>query len=232
MKVDFGVSVVIPVYNNADILPETIERLTNFLSQEFKRHELIFVDDGSTDSSWQLLTMAAGLDPKIRLLRHPRNLDQQQAVANGCLAASEDIIINTDADLPCALDDLKKIALIAAQGTELVFGRRISVLARARWRRLGTYAGGWIFRFLYGNAMSDFGCSTGGVRRSLVERIKEKPVRIWLLKVELLRYSESYCEIDIRPSNLYPLRKSGYSLLKLAKRFAAILWYKLTEPRS
>lgn len=231
VRANFGVSVVVPVYNNADILPETIERLTNFFSQEFLRYELIFVDDGSTDSSWQILTTAAAQNQNIRLLRHARNLDQQQAVANGALAASEEIIVNTDADLPCLLNDLKKIAIIASQGTELVFGKRVGNLATPYWRRLATRIGGWIFRRLYGHRMSDFGCSTGAVRKSLVERMKNASVRIWLLKVELLRFAESYVEAEVRYSNYFPHRRSGYSLCKLAKRFAAIFWYKIIRPR-
>lgn len=231
MKSDFGVSVVVPVYNNADILPATIGRLEEYLSREFKRYEIIFVDDGSDDESWQLLQQAASRNVKIRLLRHEKNLDQQQAVADGSLAAREDIIVNVDAHISCALADLKNIASIAHQGTELVFGRRTGGPAHAWWRRLGTRFVGWLFRLLYSYQMSDFGCSIGAVRRGLVDRMRQNQnsVRIWLLKVELLRYAESYTEVDIGPPELVRPRKSGYTLLKLAKRFWAIIWYKLAR---
>jgi glycosyltransferase involved in cell wall biosynthesis len=231
MKADFGVSVVIAVYNNADILPETIRRLTDFFTHEFLRFELIFVDDGSTDDSWRLLEAAAATDARIRVLRHEKNLDQQHAVANGALAAREDIIINVDADLPCALTDLKKVALMAANGTELVFGRRIGGPAQSWWRRCGTRFGGWLFRLLYSYPMHDFGCSTGAVRRTLIERMRDKPVRIWLLKVELLRCAKSYVETDIRPSEIQTRRRSAYSMAKLLKRFFAIFRYKLSKPQ-
>lgn len=227
MKADFGVSVVVPIYNNADILPATIARLESFLSHEFRRYELILVDDGSDDGSWDILEAAAKKNKYIRLLRHLRNLDQQQAVADGSLAAREDIIINVDADLPCALADLKKVALIAANGTELVFGRRTGGQPQAWWRRWGTQFGGWLFRLLYSYPMRDFGCSTGAVRRSLIDRMRTERVRVWLLKVELLRYAKSFIETDIGPSEFLIHRKSAYSLRKLAKRFWAIIWYKL-----
>ena len=229
MKSKFGVSVVVPVYNNADILLTTIKRLTDFFSREFLRYEIIFVDDGSDDASWQLLQIAAAKNNRIRLLRHEKNLDQQQAVADGSLAAREDVIVNVDAHISCALDDLKKVALIAHGGTELVFGRRTGGPPTAWWRRLGTRFVGWLFRLLYSYEMSDFGCSIGAVRRSLVDRMRQNrdSVRIWLLKVELLRYAESYTEVDIGPPEIIRPRKSGYTLLKLAKRFWAIIWYKL-----
>lgn len=231
MKANFGVSVVVPIYNNADILPATIERLSNYFSREFVRYEIIFVDDGSDDDSWHLLQAAAAQNLNIRLLKHEKNLDQQQAVADGSLAAREDIIINVDAHISCALADLKKVALIARQGTELVFGRRTGGPPHAWWRRLGTRFVGWLFRLLYSYPMSDFGCSIGAVRRSLVDRMRQnqKTVRIWLLKVELLRYATTYTEVDIGPSEMPVTRKSGYTLLKLAKRFWAIIWYKVAR---
>lgn len=231
MRSKFGVSVVVPVYNNADILPVTIQRLTDFFSREFARYEIIFVDDGSDDESWQILQIAASENPKIRLLKHEKNLDQQQAVADGSLAAQEDIIVNVDVHISCALADLKKIALIAYQGTELVFGRRTGGPPHGWWRRLGTRFVGWLFRLLYSYRMSDFGCSIGAVRRSLVDRMRQNQdsVRIWLLKVELLRYATSYTEVDIGPPEINRPRKSGYTLLKLAKRFWAIIWYKLAR---
>lgn len=227
----FNVSVVVPVYNNADILPITISRLADFLSTEFARYEIIFVDDGSDDDSWQLLQIAAKNNPRIRLLKHETNLDQQQAVADGSLAAREDIILNVDAHLSCALADLKKVALIAHQGTELVFGRRTGGPPQAWWRRLGTRFVGWLFRLLYSYQMSDFGCSIGAVRRSLVDRMRQdqNAVRIWLLKLELLRFATSYTEVDIGPPERNIRRKSGYTLLKLAKRFWAIIWYKVSR---
>lgn len=231
MKSDFGVSVVVPVYNNADILPVTIERLADYFSREFFRYEIIFVDDGSRDNSWHLLQAAAGNNANIRLLRHERNLDQQQAVADGSVAANEEIIVNVDAHISCPLDDLKKVALMAHQGTELVFGRRTGGPPNAWWRRLGTRTVSWLFRFLYSYEMSDFGCSIGAVRRSLVDRMRQdqKSVRIWLLKLELLRYAASYVEVDIRPPERLMPRKSGYTLFKLAKRFGAIIWYKIAR---
>ncbi len=231
MKSDFGVSVVVPVYNNADILPLTIQRLADYFSREFARYEIIFVDDGSDDESWQLLQVAASQNGKVRLLRHEKNLDQQQAVADGSLAAREDIIVNVDAHISCALGDLKKVALIAAQGTELVFGRRTGGPPQAWWRRCGTRFVSWVFRLLYSYEMSDFGCSIGAVRRSLVDRMRQNQnsVRIWLLKVELLRYAKSYAEVDIGPPEISKPRKSGYTILKLAKRFWAIIWYKFAR---
>ena len=232
MKADFAVSVVIPVYNNADILPLAIERLTSFCASEFSRYELIFVDDASTDNSWHILQAASANDKSIRLLRHEKNLDQQQTVANGSIAAREDIILNVDADVPCALHDLKRIALLAAQGTELVFARRVGWPRQAWWRHWGTRFAGWLFKKLYSYPMNDFGCSTGAVRRSLIERMREKPVRVWLLKVELLRYAESYAEVDIGPPEISLKRKSAFTLMKLAKRFLAIISYRLVNHES
>lgn len=227
MKANFGVSVVVPVYNNAPILRTTIRRLTEYLNQEFVHFEIIFVDDGSSDESVEILEDAAMKSARIRVLRHATNLGQQQATADGALMAREQIIVTVDSDLPCALSDLKKIATLAAQGTELVLGYRISDMRRTWWRRLGSRMAGFLVRLLYPYDIRDFGCSTGAVRRSLVDRLRHKSQDTRQLKILLLKFAESYTETLIQASDNPPRTTSSYSFSKLMNFFWQIVSYRL-----
>lgn len=226
-RADFAISVVVPVFNNSSILPETIDTLSNFLSESFAAYELIFVDDGSSDNSWQLLIEAKDANQNIVLFRHEKNLDQPAAVVTGCAGAKFDVIANIDADLPLDLRDFKLIAEKAFAGTELVYGIRVGFSGRSWWRRLGSFLVRHLFRLLYDYPMTDFGNSAGAVRRSLIERMRRQPFKVWMLKIELMRHAESYAEIEVRPPNHNLESRSSYSLRKLGKRFFAVIWYRI-----
>lgn len=227
MRADFAVSVVVPVYNNADILPETINRLAEFFSREFISYELIFVDDASTDDSWSLLETAAAKNRNIRLLRHSKNMGQQTASADGAFAAREDILISVDCDLPCTLPDLKKLAIAAAQGTELVLGRRIGGRPRVWWRHLGSFFVGFLSYLLYSYKIRDFGCSTGAARREVIDRLRGGIARV--IKIQLLEEAQSFAEVEIDASHEIARKKSGYSFVALFRVMWAIIWYKIAK---
>lgn len=100
------VSVVVPVYNEARVLPELAERLVSVLTACSCRYEIIFVNDGSRDDSAEVLDRLAGLDPFVRVLHLSRNFGHQAAVQAGLLQATGDAVVVMDADLqddPAAL---------------------------------------------------------------------------------------------------------------------------------
>lgn len=226
MTEPFGVSIVVPVYNCAAVLPTTIARLTDYFAREFAHYEIILIDDSSTDESLALLHAAAAKNENIRYLAHERNKGQQLTLADGSLSAQNEIVIAVDADLPCALIDLKKIANIAHSGIELVLGERVENLNRTWWRNIGSQMANKAFRALYPFEIRDFGCGIAAVRRSLIEklRIRGRPVR--LIKLDLLYLAESYTEIQIHAPHNLPARKSSYSFSKLLKLFWAVLTYR------
>ncbi|AFM12263.1 glycosyltransferase family 2 protein [Turneriella parva] len=227
MKADFAVSVIVPVYNNAAILAETIRQLTSYLAREFTRYELIFVDDASIDESWSLLKLAAGENPNIRLLRHSINLGQQWASARGAFAAQEAILISVDCDLPCKLEDLKKLAIAASNGIELVLGRRIGGRPRIWWREVGSACVAVLTSLLYSYRIQDFGCSTGAARREVIDRLRGKTPKV--IKIQLLEEAHSFAEIEIDASQEIKRTESGYTFRALFRLFWTIIWYKIAR---
>ena len=95
------ISVVIPVYNEEDNLLELGERLIRTLTAMGRPFEIIFVDDGSTDGSWELLSDLNDRYPQqIRALQFHRNFGQHQAIFAGFQAARGQVMVTLDADLP------------------------------------------------------------------------------------------------------------------------------------
>ncbi|MFO1479106.1 MAG: glycosyltransferase family 2 protein [Turneriella sp.] len=221
------VSVVIPIYNNAAILESNLGRLVNFLAAEFSDFELILVDDKSTDGSGEMLTKAQRSNSRIKIVRHVMNRGQQWAIATGALAAKHGIVIAVDADLPCLLSDLKRIALLANDGTELVLCRRGSSLRRPLFRRVGSFLASKLCRLLFRYGISDFGCSTGAVRRELIERVRAKASDLKLLKVQLLQNADSFVETEITVPPVAQDARSVYSFAKLVSILWSIAKYRI-----
>lgn len=228
----FGVSVIVPVYNNAHLLPLTISRLMEYFSKEFKRFELIFVDDRSTDNSRSILLSAEAKYRSIRVIHHSFNRGQQQTIADGAMAASQEIVIIVDADLPCALTDLHKLALLAHEGTELVLGRRQSAGDQRWWRRWGSMIANFLFRTLYGYDIHDFGCGVAAVRRSLVEKFRQRGVLARHIKLDVLLLANNYVEVAISSSDTIISKKSSYTFFSLAKLLCIVIIYRFSYKRN
>lgn len=226
MRDSFGVSVVIPVYNGADVLTETIRRLSVFLAAEFAAYEIILIDDCSTDQSQMIIQAAATRDARIRFQANKTNKGQQKTLAEGFLLAKLDIVLSIDADLPCTMADLKKIAEIANGGIEIVFGKRTGDIQRKWWRRLGSWLANGLFRAIFPYEIRDFGCGIAALRRSLVEKLRSQKKPIRLIKLDLLNIAESYVETGIQSSPRERAVKSTYSFRKLLKLFWIMLTYR------
>jgi dolichol-phosphate mannosyltransferase len=94
------ISVVVPCFNEADVLPRTYERLSKALSALHGfRYELLFVDDGSSDATWGILADTARHEPAVRAIRLSRNFGHQAACMAGLRAAEGDAVVLIDADL-------------------------------------------------------------------------------------------------------------------------------------
>jgi dolichol-phosphate mannosyltransferase len=115
------VSVVLPVYNEARVLPELVERLSAALSSCGCRYEVIFVNDGSRDDSSAVLDDLAARDPFVRVLHFSRNFGHQAAVQAGLLQADGDVVAVMDADLQDDPDALPRLLEQWAAGYDVVY---------------------------------------------------------------------------------------------------------------
>lgn len=217
------ISVIVPVYNNQSLLPKTISELSRYFAEQEEDYELVFVDDCSTDKSAQLLKSASIGNSKIRIVTHTKNKGQQIAVATGLLESRGTIAVTVDADLPFPVSELHRCALMAATEAELVLGIRKGKLHRPLWRRCASWLGNLSFGLLFPYRVHDFGCGTGAVRRSVIEklRLQNGPARI--IKLELLRLASSYKETELELNGEKNQVRSSYTLGKLLRLFFMML---------
>ena len=117
-----SISVTIPVFNGNKTLNELHERLVAVLEKAADAYEIIFVDDGSTDPSWQTITELALKDPSTRGLRHSRNYGQHNALLTGMRHARYDIIITIDDDLQNPPEEIPILLAKLEEGYDVVYG--------------------------------------------------------------------------------------------------------------
>src|SRR5258708_1840214 len=116
-----AVSVVVPVYGNAKSLPELAERVRAALEPDYADFEVLLIDDGSKDKSWQVIEQLASGDSRIKGVRLSRNFGQHPAIAAGFDRASGDAIVLMDADLEDRPENLPKLLGTLSPDADIVY---------------------------------------------------------------------------------------------------------------
>ena len=109
MKPTQALSIVIPVYNDEDVLDELVRRLIPVAKSLSEDYEVIFIDDGSRDQSWKILIKLQKGNPKLKIIKLARNFGQSNSTAAGLDHASGDIIVIMDSDLQDRPEDIPKL---------------------------------------------------------------------------------------------------------------------------
>ena len=159
-----AISVVVPVKDEAGNVAPLAREIAAALKTE--PHEIIFIDDGSTDGTAEALMALRGEIPQLRVLRHGRNLGQSRGVRSGVLAAKGEIIVTLDgdgqndpADIPSLLAELRR-----NDGLAMVSGVRVKRQDTAS-RRLASRLGNRFRSWLLKDGATDTGCGLKAFRR-------------------------------------------------------------------
>lgn len=133
-----NLTVVVPVYNEAGNIERLLPRIEGALEGRFD-YEVLFVDDGSQDNSWDILQKSFEQDERVRAVRFVRNFGQQMALSAGLAYARGQTVVLIDADLQTQPEDIPRLVEKLAEGYDIVYGVR-----RHRkdplYRRLGSWA--------------------------------------------------------------------------------------------
>lgn len=173
-------SIVIPAYNEEKRLPATLGRITDYLEIHFPNHEIIVVDDGSTDGTAAVVEAAIEHDKAIRLIRYMPNLGKGHAVKTGVLAARGSRVLVSDADLSTPIEEVEKL-LPALADSAVAIGSRARrdarILAYQPWYRMALGKNfNRIVRLLAVRGISDtqcgFKCWRGDAAREVFSRTR------------------------------------------------------------
>jgi len=124
IKPKLDLSIVIPIYNEEENLPILYEKLKAVLDNLGKSYEIIFVNDGSTDRSWEIIKELAEKDPHVVGVNFRKNFGQTAAMSAGFEVAQGDVIITMDGDLQNDPEDIPKLLEELNKGYDIVSGWR------------------------------------------------------------------------------------------------------------
>jgi len=213
------VSVVVTVYNEGGSIEELYRRTVAALDS--RPFELIFVDDGSSDGTFETLERLRAGDPRVRAVRFKRNFGQHPAMHAGLSRARGDVVVTMDGDLQNAPEDIPRLIDAVEAGSDVASGRR-----RARKDPLGRalpsrVINGMLRRFT-GVHITDFGCAFNAYRRSVVEPMLGSIGKQKFTKALVLSGGASVVEVDVDhaprqgASRYSPLRLTRMALHVLA----------------
>jgi len=166
------VSVVIPVRNEAPGLRELHRELTNTLSAWGRSYELIVIDDGSTDESFDILARLQAADPRLRVIRFRRNFGQTAAFAAGFDHARGRVIVTSDGDLQNDPRDIPQMVEMLDRGCDIVCGWRKNRKDAFFTRRIPSMLANRMISIATGVRLHDYGCSLKAFRAEVVKPLK------------------------------------------------------------
>lgn len=219
---DFTYSVVIPVFNSEGVVGSTIERTVAFFESQGLSFELILVNDGSTDGSWDVLRDAAGRLPHVRAFNLLRNYGQHNANLCGLRHAKGDYVITMDDDLQNPPEEIIHLISEAMTGPDVVFGKFRHKQAAAP-RGLGSKAIGLLNRRIFGQPADLVVSNFRILRRDVVDRICASRSAYPYITGQALLYSNrpTNVEVEHRPREI---GKSTYSPVRIARLVLRILF--------
>ena len=165
------ISVVIPVRNEAPNVAALYEELTATLEAFGRRYEIIVVDDGSTDETFDLLAAIQVRDARLRVIRFRRNFGQTAAFSAGFAHARGRYIVTSDGDLQNDPRDIPAMIELA-QGFDIVAGWRKNRQDAFLNRRLPSMIANWVISQVTGVKLHDYGCSLKVFRAEVVKPMK------------------------------------------------------------
>lgn len=166
-------SVVVPVFNEAENLDELNRRIMSAAESLGRDFEIVYVDDGSSDSSWQLLEdLYHQHRPLIKLVRFNRNYGQHMAVLAGFEQARGRIVVTLDADLQNPPEEITRLTAVMEEGYDVVAGWRFN-RHDSIWRTWPSWIVNRVASRAVGVKQHDYGCMLRAYSREVVDQINQ-----------------------------------------------------------
>ncbi len=165
-------SVLIPFLNEEESLPELIAWIEKVMHEHSYSYEIIGLDDGSTDASWEMIKLAQKKNPQVHGIKFRRNYGKSAALNEGFMAAKGDVIITMDADLQDSPDEIPELYnMITQEGYDIVSGwkqKRYDPITKT----IPTKLYNWATRTMTGIKLNDMNCGLKAYKHQVVKNIE------------------------------------------------------------
>jgi len=208
------VSVVIPVYDEAANLPTLWRRLEPVLTSSGHDCEVVFIDDGSSDTSLSILRDFATRDPRVRVVELARNFGQHSAILAGFRHCRGDIVVTLDADLQNPPEEIPRLIEAIEAGNDVVGGWRAE-RQDSSYRRMASRLHNRLTSMIVGVPMHDYGCMLRAYRRHIVDTVVQCDEKAAFVPALANSFAKRVAEIPVGHAER-AAGQSKYSLFKLA----------------
>src|SRR5947207_6709185 len=221
-------SIVIPIHNEEPSILPLYDRLTGVLEQLKRPYEILFVDDASTDRTFELLANLVETDGHLKVIRLRRNFGQTAALSAGFHEAKGDVIIAMDGDLQHAPEDIPALLEKIDEGYDIASGWRKRRVDNAVMRKLPSRVANWLMAKTSGIALHDFGTTFKAYRAEVLKDVNLYGELHRFIPVLASFYGARIAEVPIR--NLP--RAAGGSHYGLGRTFRVMfdiftIWFLL-----
>jgi len=167
------ISVVIPLLNEEESIKELYDWIAKVMQSNHFLYEILFIDDGSTDNSWEIITAIAKQDSRVKGLRFLQNFGKSQALHAGFRKAKGEVIITMDADLQDNPEEIPELyALIVNEGFDLVSGWKKKRYDSLLSKNIPSKLFNWAARRTSGLSLHDFNCGLKAYKNIVVKNIE------------------------------------------------------------
>ena len=167
-----NITVVVPLYNEAESLPELLKWIRQIMEENKFTYEVILVDDGSNDGSWQVIEEIASQNSSVKGIKFRRNYGKSAALHCAFQSAQGDVVITMDADLQDSPDEIPGLYFMIREGYDLVSGWKKKRYDNTLTKNLPSRLYNWTARRFSGINIHDFNCGLKAYRRDVVKSIE------------------------------------------------------------
>jgi len=208
-------SIVVPLHNEQENVTELYDRLKAVMEVNGESFELVLVDDGSRDRTFELLREIAAVDSRVTVVRLRRNFGQTSALAAGFDHAQGEYIIAMDGDLQHDPADIPVFLEKIGEGYDIVSGWRKQRIDNLWLRRIPSRCANWLMAKLSGVDIHDFGTTFKAYRRDILEQVPLYGELHRFIPALASWHGASICEVPIRNVN----RERGVSHYGISRTF-------------
>ncbi len=168
-----SLSIVIPLLNEEESLKELHDWIASVMRSNRFSYEILFIDDGSTDGSWEIISGLAADNEQVKGIRFLKNFGKSQALHAGFQLAKGDIVITMDADLQDNPEEIPELVrMIEEEGYDLVSGWKKKRYDHALTKNIPSKLFNWAARRTSGVRLHDFNCGLKAFRQDVIKTIE------------------------------------------------------------
>lgn len=168
-----NISIVIPLLNEAESLNELHNWIFRVMKEYNYSYEILFIDDGSTDASWEIISSLSQKDANVKGIRFMKNFGKSQALHAGFAAAQGDVVITMDADLQDSPEEIPELyRLITQEKFDLVSGWKKKRYDNVMMKNLPSKLFNWAARKTSGVKLNDFNCGLKAYKNVVVKNVE------------------------------------------------------------